>query len=41
MLVRPKLFNVDMFLFSKGHIKGQKKIVGFEGAGCTVGYLSS
>jgi hypothetical protein len=25
MLIRPKIFNVDMFFFSKGHIKGQQK----------------
>jgi hypothetical protein len=25
---------------SKGHIKGQNNLEGFEGGGCTVGYIS-
>jgi hypothetical protein len=33
-------YSMSTCFFSKEHIKGQKKIVGFEGGGARVGYLS-
>ena len=41
MYVRPKIFNVNMFVFQKDVSKDKHKLVGLEGGGgCMVGYLS-